>query len=183
METEKWAHVPGYSGRYSASSLGRISSNISGVVLRPFRQAGRAYVRVNLYTDPPEKKLIQRGVHQFVMLAFHGPPPPGMVINHKDCDPRNNRLSNLEYVTPRQNTLHAVAMGRCDAHPGEKNPMSKLKNDMVMDIKYFIASGFSDKQLAEDYPVSEGAIRLIRVGKTWKHIPMGPWRAGLCPVG
>ena len=32
-------------------------------------------------------------------------------VNHKDLDPGNNRLDNLEYVTPSENTQHYYANG------------------------------------------------------------------------
>ena len=70
-----------------------------------------------------------RRVHQLVMETFcpidENPPAPieeweitpesikkivreCIFINHKDHDFTNNRLDNLEYVTPRQNTRKAV---------------------------------------------------------------------------
>jgi hypothetical protein len=70
-----------------------------------------------------------RRVHQIVMETFcpidENPPVPieewkqtpesikqivreCIFINHKDHDFTNNRLDNLEYVTPRQNTRKAV---------------------------------------------------------------------------
>ena len=53
-------------------------------------------------------------VHRVVMLAFKGPPPneKAWQVHHKDGNRANNRLDNLEYVTPRQNTLHAVPTRR-----------------------------------------------------------------------
>ena len=53
-------------------------------------------------------------VHRVVMLAFNGPPLNGQAwqVHHKDGDPANNRLENLEYVTQSQNILHSFARGR-----------------------------------------------------------------------
>lgn len=50
-------------------------------------------------------------VHRVVMLAFKGPPPNEQAwqVHHKDGDGANNRLDNLEYVTPSQNILHSYA--------------------------------------------------------------------------
>ena len=50
-------------------------------------------------------------VHRVVMLTFNGPPPSEQAwqVHHKDGDRKNNRLDNLEYVTPSQNLLHAWA--------------------------------------------------------------------------
>jgi hypothetical protein len=45
--------------------------------------------------------------HRVVWLYAHGPIAPGHVINHRDGNKRNNRIENLEAVTPRQNAMHA----------------------------------------------------------------------------
>jgi len=85
------------------------------------------------YHRAPKEKLSRRdrGVHQLVMETFFpidkNPPAPVsakewertpesvkqivrecIFINHKDHNPANNRLDNLEYVTPRQNSRKAV---------------------------------------------------------------------------
>lgn len=48
-------------------------------------------------------------VHRLVAFAFLGPPPAEnrWMVNHRDNNPSNNRLENLEYVCRSQNTLHS----------------------------------------------------------------------------
>ena len=48
-------------------------------------------------------------MHRLVKLSFHGPPPNKLAwqVHHVDGDPSNNRLANLEYVTPQQNMRHS----------------------------------------------------------------------------
>lgn len=54
-------------------------------------------------------------VHRLVAATFLGQPRrPHLQVNHKDHDPGNNHLSNLEYVTPSENTRHGYA--RSDSH-------------------------------------------------------------------
>ena len=50
-------------------------------------------------------------VHRVVMLAFNGPPQNEQAwqVHHEDGDRANNRLDNLDYVTPSQNVLHSYA--------------------------------------------------------------------------
>lgn len=45
-------------------------------------------------------------VHRAVYETFRGPIPPGLQINHLNCKRDDNRLSNLELVTPSGNNLH-----------------------------------------------------------------------------
>lgn len=52
-------------------------------------------------------------VHRLVKFAFHGPPENSFAwqVNHLDRNKSNNRLDNLQYATPRQNTLHSFENG------------------------------------------------------------------------
>ena len=52
-------------------------------------------------------------VHRVVALAFLGNPPSEDTwqVHHKDGNPRNNHVTNLEYVTQSQNVFHSHASG------------------------------------------------------------------------
>lgn len=69
--------------------------------------AGRKIVEFFLANGQAERWF----VHRLVMLAFYGPNEE-MVVNHIDSNPKNNKLSNLEYVTQQRNVQHAVDNGR-----------------------------------------------------------------------
>ena len=52
-------------------------------------------------------------VHRLVAGTFLGEPASmTMQVNHKDGNPGNNTLANLEYVTPSENVSHSYANGR-----------------------------------------------------------------------
>lgn len=175
---ERWTDIPGFDN-YEASDLGRIRSKTrtrihknghrathAGRVLIEMIQSGKGYKRVNLYRN---KRMSQHGVHCLVALAFLGP-PNGMYVNHIDFDVTNNRLSNLEYVTPAGNTQHSAKHGRLKAHHGEMNPMARLSIADIERIAERIRSFDSDKEIASDYGVTRGEISAIRRGKIWKHV-------------
>ena len=49
-------------------------------------------------------------VHRVVAATFFGRNDL-LIVNHKDGNTRNNRPENLEYVTHRENTIHAYNTG------------------------------------------------------------------------
>lgn len=50
-------------------------------------------------------------VHRLVAETFMMPQPPGTEINHKDGNKANNSVSNLEWVTRKENIRHAFSTG------------------------------------------------------------------------
>ena len=60
------------------------------------------------YAQVTLKQFGRRGtfyVHRLVLIAFdiEPPTPEHTQANHKDQNPKNNRLDNLEWVTPQEN--------------------------------------------------------------------------------
>lgn len=119
---EEWRPVLGYEGLYEVSSKGNVRSVVrtvervhpknasrtqvrayGGRVLR-LQNARQGYVSVGLWRQ-------NRGhtydVHVLVCEAFLGVRVAGMDVNHKDGDRKNNSVENLEWVTRRENLLHA----------------------------------------------------------------------------
>ncbi len=51
-------------------------------------------------------------IHTLVALYFIGKRPgPRHQINHLDGNKLNNKVENLEYVTPSQNVVHSISLG------------------------------------------------------------------------
>eukprot|EP00434_Breviolum_minutum_P003406 symbB.v1.2.002996.t1/scaffold159.1/size291531/15 len=108
LEGEKWLPMidPGtgveVQGR-QVSSCGRIKS-AKGLITRGYQGKSR-YVTATIGRKPFRKRV---SVHRLVAHAFFGPPPNPECseVNHKDLDPSNNSVHNLEYVTPSQNIKH-----------------------------------------------------------------------------
>ena len=107
---EEWKDIPGYEGLYQASNLGQIQSTrkttctYPGRLLKTVRHPRYIYPRVTLFKNGTRDRQM---VHRLIALAFIGPVPQGKQINHKNGIKDDNRLNNIEYVTPSENLKHA----------------------------------------------------------------------------
>lgn len=113
LENEIWKPVKGYEWKYEISNLGRVKSLFTGLLLKPARQSN-GYYSLFLSKNGKKKSFY---LHRLVYEAFHGSIPKWeatakgderLEINHKDEDPSNNCLDNLELVTCRQNNNYGT---------------------------------------------------------------------------
>lgn len=137
---------------------------------RPLKPAVRAcrHLKINLSRDGEK---YNRLVHRLVLEAFIGPCPQGLVCCHNDGDPRNNRIENLRWDTPKANSDDALRHGT-RAMGSQCN--SKLTEEEVLEIRRLWAEGGQAKDLASRFSVSPRNIWAIVKGRSWKHVPLGP---------
>lgn len=165
----EWRDIPGYEGLYECSEYGDIYSLISGRVLVA-GDDGKGYTHLGLYKDKICKTYL---VYRLVALTFIGELPHGLHTNHIDGVKSNNHVSNLEYITPLENTRHAIELGLVDNN-GEKNPNRKLSEPDIPKIRKLLSLGeMTQKQIGEIFGVSRHAISLIKTGRTWKCVDGG----------
>lgn len=167
----EWKEIDGFAGRYEVSSGGDVRSMLTGRVLSPGRQ-GRGYMSVLLYDGSSPKKPKSCLVHRLVAAAFIGPEPEGHQVNHISGDKSDNRVENLEYVTPRENMAHAEAHSIGPRRRrGSSNTNSKLVESDVRTIKMLLNRGMMGlAELARAYKVDPRVIAGIRDGIYWAHV-------------
>jgi len=173
---ELWRSIEGYAGLYEISNFGRVKSLRSSGKGRRARSDGilnlndanRDYLRITL--SKGSMRYRTHLVHRLVVTAFIGEIPSGYDVNHKDCNKKNNNVANLEVVTKRRNSNHAVENGLLKVI-GEDNPCAKLTDEQVIDIRRRLANGERNIRLAECYGVSGSLINMIKRRAIWRHIP------------
>lgn len=98
---EEWREVPSNSN-YLVSNTGRIRRIGSETDHSVSDKKG--YLTVDLYENSKRKT---KRVHRLVAEAFIPNPYDKPEINHIDGDKHNNTMSNLEWVTKKENCRHA----------------------------------------------------------------------------
>lgn len=147
--TEIWKDIVGYEGRYQVSNLGMVRSLDAyvkhssggnrfrkGRVLKQTNDKGN-YKIVGLHKNGVKKCK----VHRLVAQAFIPNPNNYPMINHKDENPSNNRVDNLEYCDCKYNNNY----GRHIERIIKKNINNPLKSKPVLQYT-------KDGEFIKEYP-------------------------------
>ena len=114
--TEIWKPIPAFEGLYEASSSGRIRS-LDRITAHGTTRNGRflkghrhpdGHLTLSLWRDGNRNR---RYVHRLVLSAFAGEPKPGQIARHLNDNPADNRVENLAWGTPKENSQDSVRLG------------------------------------------------------------------------
>lgn len=167
--------IPGHEGRYSAFHDGRIWSHITNRFLKAApHDDGYHYVTLR-----KDGRSLNRVVHRLVCAAWHGEPADGMESNHKDLNKTNNCQSNLEWMTPKENSEHAwknlpaatIAYLRERRSVGAKTMNRKkrtLTPEQVASVRSLIAAGVSQTKTASAVGRTRSTVDRIIKGETYR---------------
>ena len=123
QQIEEWREIKGYEGLYEVSNLGRVRrldgivntdiKNVSkrflkGRILKPSTNSN-GYYRVILSKDSKTK---MHFIHRLVAVAFLPNPDNLPCVNHKDENPKNNSVWNLEWCTQKYNMNYGTVRER-----------------------------------------------------------------------
>lgn len=123
-------------------------------------QSGK-YLQVRLYGK--DARITNKGarlgklhyIHKLVYTTFIGEIPKGMTVDHKDNDPSNNSLENLQLMTQSQNSIKGNRYRR-------RNDLWENREDVIQKYKEFK----TQKKVADYYNCSDVTIWRVINNKT-----------------
>ena len=169
---ENWLPIPNYEDLYEIDTFGNVRSLRRNIILKPNIDR-KGYYKVGLTKDKKQKYYF---IHRLVAFTFLPNPNNYPVINHKDGNPKNNYVENLEWCTQRHNIQHAydtgLKKGVSAEHKGSNNPKSKLTEEQVLKILEFKKNKISIKEAFKilNYNISFSCFEQIWYGYNWKYL-------------
>lgn len=166
MNNEIWKSIPNYENYY-VSNLGNIKRN--NKLLKQWNLTKKLYKNysykcVSLSKNGIVKKFL---VHRLVASSFVNNPLLKSFVNHINCNSIDNRAENLEWVTNKENLIHASKNGLMER--GSKRHNAKLKEEDILKIRSL--SGIkSHIEISKMFNISQPIVTRIINKKVWKHV-------------
>lgn len=159
-DVELWKDIVGYEGFYQISNFGRVKS-LKGWNGREYIEREKILKCSNQKSDNKSsyerykvtlKKYKERKdfkVHRLVAEAFIPNPNNYKIVNHKDCNPLNNKVDNLEWCDSKHNFDYAVEMDNISYQ------IDKIDRESLLEM---LNNGFSYDEIASMIGVAKGTV-------------------------
>lgn len=144
------------------SSLGRIkklphSWTKKETIQSDFFKDKDGYCRINI--QDKNGNIRQHAVHRLVALAFIPNPENKQCVNHINSNRQDNRVSNLEWVTPRENVYHSYAFGK--AVKRKEVPHNKVLTEFQISEIDNLRNIYTVNQIAKLFNVNYSTLKNI----------------------
>ena len=173
---EEYKTIP-WAKNYKVSNTGKVYSFAKiklGIELVPHSQpdkrkgTGSRYPYVSISDN--DKKIKNYNIHRLVAEAFIPNPENKPQVNHIDGNKQNNFVTNLEWVTPKENTQHALAEKLLNPPIGERCASSRYKEGQVLEAIKLLSEGKHNCEVAKLTGIDDRAVSDIRNKKRWGYL-------------
>lgn len=108
--------------------------------------------------------------HRLAHTIYNGPIPDGLLVLHT-CDiPHCINPNHLFLGDDASNASDRDAKGRNKSPKGSNQPNSKLTEEQALAI---LDDHRTYQEISAAYNISEGPIKNIKTGKSWRHVTLG----------
>lgn len=168
---EIWKDIPEYEGLYQVSNLGKVKSLYFGKekILKPSKNKD-GYLHVNLWKNGKPKSFTS---HKIVALAFIPNIQNLPQINHKNEIKTDNRVENLEWVSPKENCNYGTIKERkSEKMKGVNNPMygkkrtAKTKKKIGESLKKPILQFTKDMVFIREFDSAKSASEELNINSS-----------------
>lgn len=158
---ESWKNVPGFDDFYMVSDYGRVFSKKSGRVLKT-KSSGFGYR--GFVPCKNGVKFPHMYIHRIVAEVFIRNPYGFTQVNHINGDKTDNRLSNLEWVSPYYNTCHFFENSNNRKNgklsPDIVNKIRRLRNECEM----------KDNEISNLFNIDRSTVNNVVNYRSWNHV-------------
>lgn len=163
METQEiWKSLPNYPG-VEISNLGRIkrleTQGHPEYIVSEFAKDRDGYCRVNVKRVDKPNHYMSTAVHRLVALAFIPNPENKSAVNHKNNNRTDNRVENLEWVTPKENVHHSYLYGNRKVN--KEVPKTTVLTDFQISQISFLRQYYSLNQISQLFNIKYQTLKNI----------------------
>mgnify|MGYP002753608007 CR=1 FL=1 len=175
---EKLKTIP-WAKQYKVSNTGRIFSFAKikiGIELKPTICKDKRTLSLEKERYPSvsisdnNKQIKNHHIHRLVAEMFIPNPENKKCVNHIDGNKQNNVVTNLEWVTYKENTQHALKNNLLNPPVGERSSGAIYTESQVLEAINLLSTGKTNKEVADVTNINERCISDIRNKKRWSYL-------------
>lgn len=170
LNGEKFKKIKELENKFLISNYGTVI-NLNGIemkqtIMKNKKKKSNGY-KIIKFSINGESKTFR--IHRLVALYFiKNDDREKIHVNHIDGNSLNNHYTNLEWCTPKENSIHAIKIGLFN--PNQNN---KLTEEDVKDICTYLTKCSPEEtfiSISKKFNIHDETLRSIYHGKSWKNV-------------
>ena len=159
--------IDGKYTNYQVNDIGQVYNTVTkNTLTRSFNKKGYPIVGISI-----NGKTRSKTVHRLVAKAFIPNPENKLTVNHKDGNKSNNNVSNLEWMTHKENIKHGWDNGLYNIRLGSEANASKYTESQVEQICLLLEENkLSNIEISQITDTTPEIVSKIKIKDCWVHI-------------
>lgn len=166
---EQWRMID-FASNYEVSNTGFIRNKTTKYILKG-RETFNGYLQVSLKIDE-KNKFMNKYVHRLVAQFWLENINDKKEVNHIDGNKKNNNMTNLEWVTAKENSNHRVNVLNKKTTDNKKVGMFDKNNNLIQTFNSIVAAGqyFGKSRVNIDNALKHKNNQQTAYGYVWKYL-------------